>query len=133
VPLERVKATDYGLEIVFGGPLTREEAEDVLAELRRKLPPPGGSFGLLVDSRGARAYFAAAQEVFKRAILLCLERGMERSVVVHDSPIASLQARRLAIETHTLLWTRYIDADSRPDWQRAARDWLIDAIDPDLA
>jgi len=131
--LERVKATDHGIEIVFGGPLSREEAEDVLAELQRKLPPPGGRFGLLVDSRGARAYSAAAQEVFKRAIFLCLERGMERSVVVHDSPIASFQARRLAIETGTLLWTRYIDADSRPDWQRAARAWLIDAIDPDLA
>jgi hypothetical protein len=133
VPLERVTGTDYGLEIVFGGSLSREEAEDVLGELHRKLPPAGGSFGLLVDSRGARAYYAGAQEVFKRAILLCLERGMKRSVVVHDSPIASLQAKRLAIETGTLLWTRYIDADSRPDWQRAVRDWLIDAIDPDLA
>jgi D-serine deaminase-like pyridoxal phosphate-dependent protein len=131
--LERVKAADYGIEIVFGGSLSREEAEDVLAELQRKLPPAGGRFGLLVDSRGARAYYAAAQEVFKRAIFLCLERGMDRSVVVHDSPIASLQARRLAIETGTLLWTRYIDADSRSDWRQAARDWLIEAIDPDLA
>ena len=130
--MERVKATDYGIEIVFGGPLSREEAEDVLAELQRKLPPPGGRFGLLVDSRGARAYSAAAQEVFKRAIFLCLERGMERAVVVHDSPVASFQARRLAIETGTLLWTRYVDADSRPDWRRAARAWLIDAVDPDL-
>ena len=58
---------------------------------------------------------------------------MDRSAVVTDSPVASFQARRLAIETGTLLWTRYIDADGRPDWRRAARAWLIDAIDPDPA
>ncbi len=91
--MERVGITDYGVDIVFGGPLTGEEAAELLAELHRKLPPPGGHFGLLVDSRRSRAYSAAEQAIFKRGILLCVERGMERSVVVHDSHIASLQAK----------------------------------------
>ena len=124
--------TDYGVDIVFGGPLTREEAAELLAELDRKLPPPGGHFGLLVDSRRSRAYSAAEQAIFKRGILLCVERGMARSVVVHDSHIASLQAKRLGKETGTLAWTRYVDARSHPDWRRIAEDWLRRGIDPDL-
>jgi hypothetical protein len=132
VQVQRVWKRDYGVEIVFGGPLTREQAEQLVAELDRKLPPPGGRFGLLVDSRGARAYSAQAQEVFRRGILLCKQRGMERSVVVLDSAIATLQAKRLAKETGTLEWTRYLDAGSRPDWRQLARRWLLDAVDPGL-
>jgi len=51
---------------------------------------------------------------------------------VHDSGISSLQAKRLAKETGTLAWTRYIDSRSHPDWLRIAEDWLRHAIDPDL-
>jgi len=130
--MERVGITDYGVDIVFGGPLTGEEAAELLAELDRKLPPPGGRFGLLVDSRRSRAYSAAEQAIFKRGILLCVERGMERSVVVHDSHIATLQAKRLGKETGTLAWTRYIDARSHHDWQGIAEHWLLHGIDPDL-
>lgn len=130
--MERVRRTDYGVDIVFGGPLTGEEAAELLAELDRKLPPPGGRFGVLVDSRRSRAYSAAEQAIFRRGILLCVERGMERAVVVHDSQIAALQAKRLAKETGTLPWTRYIDARSHPDWQRIAEDWMRRAIDPEL-
>ena len=129
--MERVRSTDYGMAIVFGGPLTREEAAELLAELDRKLPPPGGRFGLLVDSRRSRAYSAAEQAIFRRGILLCVERGMARSVVVHDSHIAALQAKRLGKETGTLAWTRYVDSRSHPDWQRIAEDWLRHGIDPE--
>ena len=130
--MERVRSTDYGVDIVFGGPLTREEAAELLAELDRKLPPPGGRFGLLVDSRRSRAYSAAEQAIFRRGIVLCVERGMERAVVVHDSHVAALQAKRLGKETGTLAWTRYIDARSHPDWQRIAEQWLRHGIDPEL-
>jgi len=130
--MERVSITDYGVDIVFGGPLTREEAAELLAELDRKLPPPGGHFGLLVDSRRSRAYSAAEQAIFKRGIQLCVERGMERSVVVHDSHISTLQAKRLGKETGTLALTRYVDSRSHADWRRIAEDWLRRGIDPDL-
>lgn len=129
--MERVRRTDYGLDIVFGGPLTGEEAAELLAELDRKLPPPGGRFGLLVDSRRSRAYSAAEQAIFRRGILLCVERGMERAVVVHDSHIAAQQAKRLGKQTGTLAWTRYIDASSHHDWQRIAEDWLRQGLDPE--
>jgi D-serine deaminase-like pyridoxal phosphate-dependent protein len=130
--MQRVRRTDFGVEIVFGGPLTPEEAEELLAELHRELPPAGGHFGVLVDSRRSRAYTAMEQETFRRGIQLCVERGMERALVVHDSGISSLQATRLAKETGTQAWTRYVDSRSHPDWPRVAEDWLRHAIDPEL-
>ncbi|HYL05852.1 MAG TPA: hypothetical protein VE075_07415 [Thermoanaerobaculia bacterium] len=129
--MQRVRTTEYGVDIVFGGPLSREETVELLAELHRELPR-GRRFGVLVDSRRSRAYSAREQEAFRRGILLCVERGMERSVVVVDSAISSLQARRLGKETGTLAWTRYIDARKHPHWQRIAEDWLLRGIDPEL-
>jgi len=129
--MQRVRVTDYGVDIVFGGPLGREETVELLAELHRELPR-GRRFGVLVDSRRSRAYSAKEQEAFRRGILLCVERGMERSVVVVDSQISALQAKRLGKETGTLAWTRYIDARKHPHWQRIAEDWLLRGIDPEL-
>jgi hypothetical protein len=129
--MQRVKATDYGVNIVFGGPLSREETVELLAELHRELPR-GRRFGVLVDSRRSRAYSAREQEAFRRGILLCVERGMERAVVVVDSQISALQAKRLGIETGTLAWTRYIHSRKHPDWQRIAEDWLLHGVDPEM-
>ncbi len=127
----RVQITTYGVQIVIGGPLTAAQAEDLLAELGRKLPKPGGRFGVLIDSRRARAYPADTQAVLKRCILLCQQRGMERIAVALESPIATLQTRRLARDTGTLAWSRCLDTTRRPDWDRAAHDWLVHGIDPD--
>jgi hypothetical protein len=128
--MQRVSATDYGFAIVFGGPLTREEAEELVEELRRKLPPPGGRFGVLVDSRQLRSYPPEVQQAFRRGILLCAERGMERSIVVLDSEISAQHAKRLGKATDTWAGTRYIDARTHPDWRRIAREWLLHGTEP---
>ena len=129
--MERVKATDFGVEIIFGGPLSREEAAALIEELDRKLPRAAGPFGVLVDSRRFRAYTAEAQEAFKRGIQLCQERGMHRAAVVLDGAIATLHAKRLGKDTGTLPWTRYIDALSHPDWRRMARAWMLEGTEPE--
>ena len=128
--MQRVSATDYGFDIVFGGPLTREEADELVEELRRKLPPPGGRFGVLVDSRQVRSYPPEVQQALRRGILLCVERGMVRSIVVLDSEISSIHAQRLGKETDTLAGTRYVDARAHRNWRRIARAWLLHGIEP---
>jgi hypothetical protein len=130
--MQRVRAREYGYVIVFGGPLTREQADELVEELRRKLPPAGGRFGILVDSRQARAYPPEVQQAFRRGILLCLERGMDRAVVVLDSEVSNIHARRLAKETDTLAKTRYIDVRTDADWLRNARQWLLHCVEPTL-
>jgi hypothetical protein len=130
-PGARVRSTPYGVEILIAGPLSRRQAEELLADLQRVLPAPGGRFGVLIDSRNARAFPADTQEVLKRCLRLCQERGLERVAMALDSPIATLQSRRLARETGVLGWSRCIDVKSRVDWDRAAHDWLVHGIDPD--
>jgi hypothetical protein len=129
--MQRVRVTEYGLEVVLGEPLHEAQAEELLAELAAKLPPPGSSFGVLVDARRARAYSTATQAVVKRAIQLLHAHGMRRRAVLVTSPILTLQSQRLARETGTLAWTRYFHAVDNPAWHQAAMDWLLHGIDPD--
>jgi hypothetical protein len=129
--MQRIHIRDYGIDIVFGGPMGLAEAKELIAEMTAKLPQFPSPFGCLVDSRQARAYTAEAREIFKRCIFMLREHGMERVAVVSDSAIAALQAKRLGKETDTLLWSRYISTATHPDWQRIVRDWLLFSIDPD--
>lgn len=132
--MHRIEETPYGYKVVFQGFLQRDDAGALLDTLRRTVQPRngGGPFSVLVDIRTSRAFPAEAQEVLKQAILHCKENGMERNVVILNSAIAALQARRLAKETGIDGWIRYIDASGEPEWERVALDWLIRAIDPDL-
>jgi hypothetical protein len=130
--MQRVRVTDYGLEVELGEPMDSAQAEELLAELASKLPPPGGSFGVLVDARRARAFSVTTQDVFKRCIVLLQERGMRRRAVIVTSPIVVLQGKRLARETGTLAWTRYLHAADHPAWHKTALDWLVHGIDPDI-
>ncbi len=126
----RVRVAPFGMEIILGGPLTAAQAEELLRDLQRKLPPSGGRFGVLIDGRQARAFPADTQAVLKRCIQLCQERGMQRVALALESPIVTLQARRLARDTGTLAWSRCLDT-ARPDWDRAALDWLVHGTDPE--
>jgi hypothetical protein len=129
--MQRVRVTDFGLEVVLGEPLDRAEAEELLAELTSKLPPPGGSFGVMVDARRARAFSVTTLDVLKRGILLLQEHGMRRRAVIVTSPIVMLQGKRLSRETGTLAWTRYIHTNDHPEWHKAAVNWLVSGLDPD--
>lgn len=59
------------------------------------------------------------------------QKGMTRSVVILNSPIVTVQFKRIAKETGIYNWERYLDASSTPDWEQKGRRWLTDGIDPD--
>ena len=122
--MHRIDETDYGYRVTLEGFLQRDHAAALLAEVRRQVRPRGEGFALLLDLRASRAFPAEAQEVLKQVILHCREAGLERNVVLLNSAIAALQARRLARETGIDGAIRYIDVSSEPEWERAARRWL---------
>ena len=126
-----IQETEYGYRITFAGFVQQDGAEKLLAAMQSNIRHRPG-FSVLVDMRASRAFPAEAQEIVKKAIFFCREAGMERNVVVLDSAIAALQARRLARETGIGDWIRYIDASSSPDWESVALAWLERGIDPDL-
>lgn len=130
--MHKIEQTKYGYRIVFEGFLQRDDLGNFMNEMKRTIQPRGNTFPVLVDLRKAQAFPADAQEVIRQAMVYCKEVGMERNAVVLNSAIAALQAKRLSKETGVDSGARYIDASSDPDWEKAALDWLVRAIDPDL-
>lgn len=130
--MHKIEQTQYGYRIVFEGFLQKEDLSDFIDKMKSTIRPGAGTFPVLVDMRKAQAFPADAQEVIRQAMMYCKEVGMERNAVVLNSAIAALQAKRLSKETGVDTGARYIDASSDPDWERAALDWLVKAIDPDL-
>jgi hypothetical protein len=131
--MHRIEATQYGYRLVLEGFLQREEVGQLLETMKKTIQPveKGKSFPLLMDLRNSRAVPADARDLMKEAILFCKQVGMERNAVVLNSAIATLQARRLGKETGIDRWARYIDASSRPDWEKIAIDWLTGIKDPE--
>lgn len=131
--MHRVEETDYGYRIVFEGYLVKDDLGDLIENMKRTIRPRNGSgnFPVLVDMRKSHAFPADAQEVIKQAILYCKQVGMDRNCVVLNSAIAAMQAKRLAKETGIDSFIRYIDASSDPQWEKAALDWLVRAVDPE--
>lgn len=127
----RIEETSYGYLVMFEGHLLRDDAGALLTEVKTVIRPRGSAFSVLVDLRSSRPFPAETQDILRAAIVHFKEAGMERNVCVLDSAIAALQAKRLAREAGVAEGTRTIDVSSRPDWERAALDWLVRAIDPD--
>ncbi|HYH44222.1 MAG TPA: hypothetical protein VEG34_00920 [Thermoanaerobaculia bacterium] len=125
-----IEETGYGYCITLEGFLQRDEAAALLAEMTRRVRPREGGFALLIDLRASRAIPAEAQEVLKQVLLLCKEAGMERTAMVLNSAIATLQARRLARETGIDEHIRYIDSSAESDWEAVAHSWLDQAVEP---
>lgn len=134
--MHRVEETRYGYKVTFEGFLHRDDMGALLTGMRETVRPRNrdeGAFAVLVDMRNSRAFPTEAQEILKQAITLFKEAGMERCAVVLNSAIATLQAKRLAKETGTAAWSRFIDASGEPDWERAAVEWLLRAVEPQRA
>lgn len=131
--MHRVEETRYGYKVTFEGFLHRDDMGALLNSMKDVVRPRRNTderFAVLVDMRNSRAFPAEAQELLKQAITLFKEAGMERNAVVLNSAIATLQARRLAKETGTANWSRFIDASSEPDWERVSIEWLLRAVEP---
>jgi hypothetical protein len=125
-----IAETEYGYQLTVEGYLQREEAGALLAEMRDRVQARTGAFSVLLDLRDARAFPAEAQEVLKQAVLVCKDAGLERSAVLLNSAISSLQARRIAKETGIDAGVRYLDTSSEADWARMAEEWLDRAVEP---
>jgi hypothetical protein len=130
--MHKIEPTGYGYRIVFEGFLQKDDLGSFLNEMKSTIRPRSGNFPVLVDMRKAQAFPAEAQEIIKQAMNYCRDAGMDRACVILSSPIAALQAKRLSKETGVDPDSRYIDASSRPDWEKIALDWLVRAVDPDV-
>ncbi|MFZ1080956.1 MAG: hypothetical protein WAO19_03425 [Candidatus Kryptoniota bacterium] len=126
-----VEKKDFGFKLTFGDFIGPDEMAQWLEESRKALFLPPKEFGVFVDMRTLKALPPESQKSMEEGQKLYKQKGMIRSVVILNSPIVTMQFKRIGKETGIYNWERYIDASSSPDWEAKGKRWLTDGIDPD--
>jgi hypothetical protein len=126
----KIEKTDLGFQLTFGGDMTEaelqtwyEESAGVLAEMN--LP-----FGVIIDMRTLAPLPIGAQTVMIKGQAMYRSCGMQRSCVILEDAITTIQFMRLARQSGIFKYERYIDASVQKDWRQVARSWVRDAVAP---
>jgi hypothetical protein len=120
----------WGFMLVFGGTIEADEMARWVKESEAELPSEHEKFGVLVDMRTLVPLTADAQAQMQKGQKLFKMKGMERSVVILNNALLTMQFRRIARETGIAAWERYIDAAKHPDWEKMGVAWLTAATEP---
>jgi hypothetical protein len=128
--LYKIDKTDLGFYLTFAGAMTKAEIEKWYAESEQVLKGPLAPFGVIIDMRTLALLPVEAQGVMVRGQAMYRSRGMERSCVILDDAITTIQFMRLARRSGISKYERYIDASAHKDWLAEARNWVGNAIAP---
>jgi hypothetical protein len=118
--------------LLFEGTVTIEEMTNWVAESKKTLPATKGSFGIMVDMRELRPLLPEVQKKMEEGQKLFAEKGMQKSVVILNSAVLTMQFKRIAKETGIYAFERYLDATKVSNFEQVGTDWLTKGIDPDL-
>lgn len=121
----------YGYQLIFAENMDEEEMKKWVEESKAQLDSAPPSFGIFVDMRTLKPLSPQAKAVMEEGQKIYKENGMERSVVILNDPIITLQFKDIARKSGIYQWERYIDASSNPNWEQTGIAWLEDQVDPD--
>ncbi len=120
----------WGFMLVFGGTIDADEMALWVKEAEAALTSQNEKFGVLVDMRTLAPLSADAQAEMQKGQKLFKGKGMERSAVILNSAVVTMQFRRIAKETGIAAWERYIDASKHADWEKMGVAWLTAGTEP---
>jgi hypothetical protein len=126
----KIDKTDLGFYLTFAGDMTKPELERWYRESEQALTEQQGPFGVIIDMRTLALLPAEAQGVMVRGQSMYRTRGMERSCVILQDAITTIQFMRLARQSGIFKYERYIDASTHADWLAEAQNWVTRAIAP---
>ncbi len=126
-----IEEKDYGYKLTFSHVVKADEMERWVEESKRKLANQSGQFGVFVDMRNLKPLDEAAQQKMEEGQKTFKQKGMQRSVVILDSALLTMQFKRIAKETGIYEWERYINASVTPNWEEVGINWIAKGIDPD--
>jgi hypothetical protein len=127
----KIEKADFGFKLAFSGFIGVEEMLSWLRESEELLSAQKDAFSVFVDMRMLRPLSEEAMIHVKAGQKLYKQMGMERSVVILNSPATTEQFKKIARETGIDKWERYIDATVETDWHKTGMDWIIKGLDPD--
>ena len=126
----KINKTDLGFQLTFGGDMTETELQTWYQESARVLAGMHLPFGVIIDMRTLAPLPTGAQAVMVKGQAMYRTCGMQRSCVILEDPITTIQFMRLAKQSGIFKYERYIDASVHKDWAQEARNWVRDAIVP---
>jgi hypothetical protein len=126
----KIDKTDLGFYLTFAGDMTKVELESWYEESEQVLTKQQGPFGVIIDMRTLALLPAEAQGVMVRGQSMYRSHGMERSCVILQDAITTIQFMRLAKQSGIFKYERYIDASTHRGWLAEARNWVTNAIAP---
>lgn len=125
-----IAKSDLGFHLTFGGEMTKTELDKWYEESEQALQGPQAPFGVIIDMRTLAPLPIEAQQVMIRGQSMYRRRGMQRSCVILNDAITTIQFMRLAKQSGIFKHERYIDASAHRDWMREAQKWVKDAVPP---
>jgi hypothetical protein len=128
----KIAKTDLGFDLTFGGVMTKAELEKWYEESEQVLTGQHGPFGVIIDMRTLAPLPADAQGVMVKGQSMYHSRGMQRSCVILQDAITTIQFMRLARKSGIFEYERYIDASEHKEWLHEARDWVMHAVAPPM-
>ena len=126
----KIDKTDLGFYLTFAGDMTKGEIERWYVESEHALTGQQSPFGVIIDMRTLAPLPVEAQEVMVRGQSMYRSRGMERSCVILDDAITTIQFMRLARQSGIFKYERYIDASTHKDWLATAQNWVEHGVSP---
>ncbi len=127
----QIDKTDFGLKLTFSDIIHADEMEKWLHEAQAALISIKKPFGVIVDMSALKPLKSDAQIHMETGQKLFREKGMERSAVILNDLITTMQFQRLARQTGIYQWERYINLHTVSDWETQAVKWVKDGVDPD--
>jgi hypothetical protein len=124
----KIEKSDLGFHLTFGGTMTKGELEKWYEESEQTLIGQRSPFGVIIDMRTLEPLPAEAQEIMVRGQAMYRSHGMQRSCVILDDAITTIQFMRLAKQSGIRKQERYIDASAHKDWLARARNWVQHAV-----
>jgi hypothetical protein len=117
--------------LTFDGIVRKAALDHWLQESELALATCTGAFGVIVDMRTVKPLSPNAQAVIVQGQSLYKKAGMERSAVILNSPLMTMQTKRLSKESGIYAYERYFDASNDANWEKHALAWVKLGIDPD--
>jgi hypothetical protein len=126
----KIDKTDLGFQLTFGGDMTEAELQTWYQESAGVLAEMHLPFGVIIDMRTLAPLPIAAQTVMVKGQAMYRSCGMQRSCVILEDAITTIQFMRLAKKSGIFKYERYIDASAHKHWRQEAQAWVRDAIAP---
>jgi hypothetical protein len=125
----KIEKKNYGYKLHFSGSIKLDEIMSWQEESKKELVNKTGSFGVMIDMRELSPLMPDAQKGMEEGQQLYKVKGMNRSAVIFNSPIITMQFKRLAKQSGIASNERYIDASKDAAWETTAANWIEKGIE----